>query len=139
MHILNKLSLPRGFSLKVKVCQKRGLGDESKIFLKTDGNIYDESEIWNYINVENSIYGVWQAYLLYKVKHILPFWWHGVYDSRTYIYHSSIKDISLIHSNESGNLDVGVIDIHGHWGFGYIHVDEFTNLEPDVVEYVMGK
>ena len=91
MRYLSHLSLPSGVSLHVKECTDNGLGDESKIYVKTPENKY-ELNIWDYIKVENSIDGVWDAYFLYIVWHLLPLWWHANYNKRTYLFSKEDAD-----------------------------------------------
>lgn len=125
LNVLDKLSLPKGFFLKVEEAQQHRLDNESNIFLEADGDTYDDSEIWDYIHVENSIHGAWQAYLLNRLRHILPLYGHALYDSRTYIYCSSGKDITVpedIYSSYLGEEESK-------------QLANLTNLEPDIVEF----
>lgn len=85
MDLLDKLSLPKEFHLKVEECQREGIGQKSKFLVETDKHTYD-SNIWSYLDVEDSLYGAWQAYLLYKMVYILPLFWHALYEQRTYLY-----------------------------------------------------
>lgn len=85
MRYLDKLSLPKDCILRVDECKAKGMGCRSLLFVETSEGIYD-SKIWDYIKAENTIFGAWQAYLLYKLWHTLPLFWHANYDSRTYLY-----------------------------------------------------
>lgn len=85
MRYLDKLSLPKDYTLLVDECKAEGIGCKSRLLVETSEGIYD-SKIWDYIKAENTIFGAWQAYLLYKLWHTLPLFWHANYDSRTYLY-----------------------------------------------------
>lgn len=100
MRYLTHLSLPGGVSLHVKECTDNGLGDESKLYLKTPESKY-ELNIWDYIKAENSIDGAWDAYFLYIVWHFLPLWWHANYNKRTYLFSKEDADeIQLFYGRE---------------------------------------
>ena len=100
MQYLDHLSLPEGASLQVEECSHEGHGDESKLFVETSEGAYDLN-IWEYIKAENSIDGAWDAYFLYKVRHILPLWWHANYNRRTYMYSKEdAESIVLFHGRE---------------------------------------
>lgn len=150
MRVLHKLSLPKGFSLKVEEATAqlaleyrrkyklpiRGL--ESKIFLEADGNTYDGSEIWNYIHVENSIYGAWNAYLLYRIKHTLPLYWHAAYDGRIYVYDSSVEDMPILRADESVNLEPDVVEVvEGKYYVRCCYWDYDNSLRQEIVEVVI--
>ena len=94
MNRLDKLSLPKGDSLFIEECTQNGMGDHSRIFVKTPEETRDE-DIWNYIKVEDSVEGAWQAFLLHKMWHTLPLFWHANYASRTYLY-SKVDDPDII-------------------------------------------
>ncbi len=100
MRYLTHLSLPGGVSLHVRECTDNGLGDESKLYLKTPESKY-ELNIWDYIKAENSIDGAWDAYFLYIVWHFLPLWWHANYNKRTYLFSKEDADeIQLFYGRE---------------------------------------
>lgn len=100
MRYLSHLSLPGGVSLHVKECTDNGLGDESKLYLKTPESKY-ELNIWDYIKAENSIDGAWDAYFLYIVWHFLPLWWHANYNKRTYLFSKEdVDEIQLFYGRE---------------------------------------
>lgn len=94
MNHLDKLSLPKGDSLFIEECTQNGMGDHSRIFVKTPEGTRNE-DIWNYIKVKDSVEGAWQAFLLHKMWHTLPLFWHANYASRTYLY-SKVDDPYII-------------------------------------------
>ena len=89
--ILHKLSLPEGVNLHVEPCRQQGIGDTSKLFVETSDGAHDYS-IWNYLSVEESVEGAWNAYLLYNLWHVLPLWWHALYDRRYYLFFPEFTD-----------------------------------------------
>lgn len=106
MACLDKLSLPDLSFLCVRRCCNMDIGDRSRLYI-SKGNICDYS-IWDHIVVEDSHMGAWQTYLLYSVWHTLPFFWHGLYDKRSYIY--SENDIARIEfrKNEVPKAAMGI-------------------------------
>ena len=84
LSILDKLSLPDNCKLEIELAKEIGIGDKSKLYIDQDG-IYD-TKIWEYIKVDDSPMGAWQAFLLHSAWRLLPMFWHGGYDRRTYIY-----------------------------------------------------
>ena len=103
---LNNLTLPASTYLNVRRCCNVGIGDRSHLYI-SKGKICDYS-IWDHIAVEDSHMGAWQTYLLYSVWHTLPFFWHGLYDKRSYIY--SENDIARIEfrKNEVPKAAMGI-------------------------------
>ena len=100
MRYLTHLSLPSGVSLHVRECTDNGLGDESKLYVKTPRSKF-KLEIWDYIRAEISIDGAWDAYFLYIVWHFLPLWWHANYNKRTYLFSKEDADeIQLFYGRE---------------------------------------
>ena len=91
MTILHKLSLPEGSSLLVEKCKQQGIGDRSNLFIETPKGTYDYS-IWDYISVEKSAEGAWNAYLLDNLWHVLPMFWHALYDRRYYLFFPEFTD-----------------------------------------------
>ena len=85
LKLLYKLTLPKGATLHVEKCKRKGLGDKSKLFVKTAEGAYDYS-IWDYLSVENSKEGAWNAYILYNLWHVLPMFWHALYARRFYLF-----------------------------------------------------
>lgn len=82
--VLDKIGLPSGMTFGVDECEEKGMGDESRLWVSTKAGEKDD-EIFKYLSVEDSPSGAWQACLLYKLWHSLPFWWHGCYDRRIYL------------------------------------------------------
>lgn len=92
---LDKVKLPNGASLIVEECDNGtgDIGDESKLLIKLPNGETDEN-IFKHLIVEQSPMGAWQAYLLHKLWHVLPLFWHANYDARNYIF--SQEDVNSI-------------------------------------------
>ena len=58
-----------------------------------------EDDFWNYLQVENSQMGAWQAYLLSQMWHYLPLQWHANYSYRDYLYSQSSKGYGYFRRN----------------------------------------
>ena len=93
---LDKVKLPNGASLIVEECDNGtgDIGDESKLLIKLPNGETDEN-IFKHLIVEQSPMGAWQAYLLHKLWHVLPLFWHANYSARNYIF--SKEDVNSIH------------------------------------------
>lgn len=85
LNLLDKSSLPLTMKLDVQECNQQGTGSVSRLFVNTPNNerIF---AIYDHLRFEDSIMGAWQAFLLDRLQHYLPLWWHANYDKRDYIY-----------------------------------------------------
>lgn len=65
--------------------------------------------IWNYIDMPKSRHAAWQLYLLMTAKAVLPYWWHGGYAKRTFIFgDSDLADIPALKDRDlSGVIEKG--------------------------------
>lgn len=83
--LLDKASLPSTMKLDVQECNQQGTGSVSRLFVNTPNNerIFD---IFDHLRFEDSMMGAWQAFLLDRLEHYLPLWWHANYNKRDYIY-----------------------------------------------------
>lgn len=82
---LNNLQISKGEALIIENAKQIGIGDRSRLYITNDSGEKDIN-IFNHINVEDSCNGAWQAYLLNSLWHVLPMFWHGCYDKRTYLF-----------------------------------------------------
>ena len=92
---LDKVKLPNGAKLIVEECDEgtSDIGDKSTLLIKLPNGESDEN-IFKHLIVEQSAMGAWQAYLLHKLWHVLPLFWHANYDARDYIF--SKDDVNSI-------------------------------------------
>lgn len=79
--------------LCVELCKMAGIGDNSKLYVKTEDDNRDY-DVFGHLNFEVSPYGAWVAYLIYEMWHNLPSFWHGNYSFRKYLY--AQEDFSYI-------------------------------------------
>ena len=50
-----------------------------------------KDDFWSYLQVEKSKMGAWQAYLVKRMWHYLPLYWHANYVRQEYVYAQSSK------------------------------------------------
>ena len=99
-------SVPFNNTLKLELRSQMGIGDESKIYIVSYENPRDYN-IFKYLHIECSAFGAWQSYLLHKLWHILPLYWHGLYGKRKYILTTKdLKDIKPIPKEEKQKFNV---------------------------------
>ena len=103
LSILDKLSLPKGCVLEVDMAKQTGIGDKSRLFVKKASSSANY-DYFKDIIVEDSSDGAWQAYLLYSLWHVLPTFWHGGYDTRTYLF--SKQDLKDLRTFEKEDQEV---------------------------------
>lgn len=118
---LNGLKLRSGWTLKVDLCKQTDIGDDSRLMV-TKG-IFKDFRIWDHIDVKDTPMAAWQVYLLYSLWHILPHFWHGGYNRRSYIFTG--KDISSIKfiRSEYRNQLISILS------------EKFDNLTSEIARY----
>ncbi len=93
--ILDKVRMADGYSLKVLAATDSGLGDVSRLVAVPDGLKVEPARInmvneWfdfeNYVVVEPSEMGVFQAQLLKFASSWMPVFWHGGYEKRIFAF-----------------------------------------------------
>lgn len=89
LDILTSIKNPMNKELSLLKPQKAGLGGKSQILVSNEvmDNIFD------FLAVEDSKMGAWQAVLLNKSIYVLPLWWHANYEKIAFVFEN--KDISL--------------------------------------------
>lgn len=89
LDILTSIKNPMNKELSLLPPKKTGLGGKSQILVSdeaTDNN-------FDFLAVEDSKMGAWQAVLLKKSIYVLPLWWHANYEEIAFVFEN--KDISL--------------------------------------------
>lgn len=82
--IVDAVTVPEGASLMVRECRENSFGDESELYvLDPEGNKHES--IFDFLGIENTPMGAWQAYLLHQLWHSLPLWWHSNTARRVYL------------------------------------------------------
>lgn len=105
--ILDKIHLEDGYSLKIKTASNLGLGDVSELVVVPTENGVDPIDMhWdagdnleNLIIVEPTEMGVFQAMLLKISNSWMPFFGHGGYNRRKYIF--SDKNLQSLEGKSS--------------------------------------
>lgn len=145
---LTTLTLPAGAKLFIKECEKDGLGDKSKVVVKTPEGAYD-LQIFDYINVEDSCEGAWEAYMLKNLWHVLPLWWHANYDRRTYIFskddfgniepHHKEQKKMILDAIRQFNCEPIVVKTNGKYYVSCCYWSDFGGLIQETVEIAINK
>ena len=140
LNILNKTTLPSPMKLGLKECACQGSGDISRLFIQLSDDAIT-FEIYNYLVFENSAMGAWQAFLLDRLWHSLPLWWHENYNKRDYIY--SKADVNKLNHFIDRKFDASVLakydlepEIYGENGKYYISCCYWTDFGGLKREYV---
>ena len=142
LNLLNKMSLPSTMKLGVMECARQGgAGDRSNLCVKISDDALTFN-IYKYLEFENSAMGAWQAFLIERLWHSLPLWWHENYNKRDYIY--SKEDINKITHFVDKHFDASVLanydlapEIYGENGMYYIsccYWTDFGGLKREFVE-----
>ena len=122
MEVLDSITIPEDKALQCYHIdiKHHSLGDNSFLYVsdhaEPDGHTKSSSieDTWRNISVEPSAMGMWQTYLLMTTIHVMPYYWHGGYNKRLFIF--SPADLKKIPSYKE--LD-------------FSHIDE-TKLHPEV-------
>ena len=140
LNLLDKASLPSTMTLAVKECIRQGTGDRSRLCIKRADDAFTFN-IYGYLEFENTAMGAWQAFLIDRLWHSLPLWWHDNYNKRDYIY--SKEDINKITHFVERNFDASVLanydlapEIYGENGRYYISCCYWTDFGGLKREYV---
>ena len=83
LNILGACKIEEGYRLSLKLPNQEYSGDVCRLYAYCEGITNDN--IFDKIYFDCSEMGAWNAYLLRNAHTILPAWWHGGYDIRTYI------------------------------------------------------
>lgn len=118
---LRNLTLQSGWNLDVEICKESGLGDDSRL-MATNGDVKDPN-IWEYIEVKESPIAAWEVYLLHSLWHVLPHFWHGGYNRRSYIFSKEdVYKISFMISEDRDKLISIILN----------YIDDLT---PEIAKY----
>jgi hypothetical protein len=95
LEILDRITISEGKTLRchlVKGYIHDSIGDNSYLYVndcetpEAEARISFIDDTWKNICVEPGAMGIWQVYLLMTAIHVMPFWWHGGYDRRFFIF-----------------------------------------------------
>ncbi len=111
---LNEINVADGYTLNVSLCKTpqddedfNGIGSDSYLYV-ADKDGKQEWDIFKFIKVTNSVKGAWQAFVLHELWHILPHYWHGLYNYRQFIFDK--QDFQNVHSFGQGRFWIMPID-----------------------------
>ena len=122
LEILDKISLSEGKALKCYLASMSddGLGSISHLYVSDIDEPAEAAkpvlinEIWKNIIIDPCGMALWQSYLLMTTIHVMPYWWHGGYNKRTFVLSpedlksiKALNDIDLSHLSE-GDLQPNV-------------------------------
>ena len=140
LNLLDKASLPSTMTLGVKECIRQGAADRSRLCVKRADDAFTFN-INEYLEFENTAMGAWQAFLIDRLWHSLPLWWHDNYNKRDYIY--SKEDVNKITHFVDRDFDASVLEkydltpeIYGENGRYYISCCYWTDFGGLKREYV---
>ena len=87
---LSEINVADGYTLNVSLCKTP---QDGEYFIGSDSYLYvadkegkQEMDIFKFLKVTNSVKGAWQAFVLHELWHILPHYWHGIYNYRTFVF-----------------------------------------------------
>ena len=104
---LDKITPPDGAQLFVQGRIATGQDERCKLLLRLpDGRISDQ--IFDFLMIEPSSMGAWQASLLHTLWHYLPLFGHGIYNARTAIFCED--DVRRIRMDNGEGIDAFAIN-----------------------------
>ena len=111
--VLGDIRISDGCSLKFKICEEPYgdvMGDSSFLYvLNKDGE--KDKDIFQYIEVSNTYRAAWQVFILYKLWHLLPMFWHGNYERRTMVFTSSDLSEEITLLNKASDMRNVTLDV----------------------------
>ena len=117
---LNEITTEDRYSLKIGLCKQPQegeyfIGDDSYLYVE-DKNGNKDRDIFTHLNTTETQLGVWQIFILHKLWHILPHFWHGGYNYRTFVFDKQDlqKVVEFVNEDEMSfdvSLDVSMYDV----------------------------
>lgn len=138
MNVLDKLSIPRGYRLTLEEQLYEDFGQFYFYIITPDGS--KDGDIWNYIEVEESCMGAWQAYLLNTLWHVLPLYDHSNYCRRQFVFlDQDIEAINMQNKNpieELQGLNIGlrVLQYESHYYISCCYWSDYHGMTRELVE-----
>lgn len=84
LEVLTEVKNPDNVKLRLSELDRTQLGDVTCLFVNDHHR--NKSDIFDYLKVEDSEMGAWQAFLLHNISSILPTWWHANTMSIQYVF-----------------------------------------------------
>lgn len=140
LSVLAAVHNPEGKKLHLSKLNKNQLGDITHLYIKKyDGN---QTDIFDYLKVEDSEMGAWQAFLLHNISSILPTWWHAHTTAIKYIL--SYKEINkpeildaLI--NYPKSLSPNIVKYEDHYIITYCYWNDWSGLNRKKVRVLISE
>ena len=126
-YTLNCLSLEEGFTLKLRLPKQTDKGNTLTLYVIKEeqgekpvieiipalATLEGNNPPLPYIKVKRNTMGIWQAFLMYVSRTMLPTFWHGDYIRRTYIFgHKDLEQINAIYNKRRDNDSLyGIKDV----------------------------
>lgn len=138
MEVLDKIAIPNDFHLSLEKRFSESFGQYYFYITSPDGS--RSSNIFDYIVVEDSRMGAWQAYLLYTLWHILPLNDHSNYSHRDFIFIDQDKSSIYIEGKnpvdelEDLNTDLRVLQFESHYYISTCYWSRYHGLSRELVE-----
>ena len=135
---LDKISIPKGFQLSLEKQFSESFGQYYFYITAPDGT--KSQNIFDFIEVEDSRMGAWQAYLLYTLWHILPLNDHSNSCARQFIFlDQDVESIKMVDKNpveelEDINTDLKVLQYESHYFISCCYWSRFKGLIRELVE-----
>ena len=147
---LNEITTDDRHSLKISLCKvpQKGeyfIGSDSYLYVE-DKNGNEDRSIFNHLNTTETYLGVWQIFILHKLWHILPHFWHGCYYYRTFVFdiQDLQKEVKAVNENLTTfnvSLDVSMYDVapkitrnDNIYYVSYCYWNDWEGLVREVVE-----
>lgn len=113
LEVLDKIRIPEDKALRCHLVDRfhHCIGDNSFLYVNDIDALQDENrhsyleQTWENIIVEPSDMGMWQTYLLMSTIHVMPYYWHGGYYKRVFIFSpSDLKRISELKGKDLSHI-----------------------------------
>lgn len=138
LRVLDKIKVQEGHQLILERQVSESFGQYYLYIISPDGA--KKSNIFDYINVEESVMGAWQSYLLYTLWHVLPLYDHSCYSARKFIFlNQDIESISIDGKDpyvELGGLDtqVKIVSHESQYYISCCYWNRFRGLSRELME-----
>jgi hypothetical protein len=138
LSILKNISLSPEYNLDYTHFISESFGQYDVVVADSNGN--KDKNIFDYLTVEKTKMGAWQAYLLFSLWHTLPLNDHSNYSSRKFIF--STKDITSLYIKEDNkrskcfksNIDLKVVGLRDFFYISCCYWCPFSGLNRIICE-----
>lgn len=93
---LTDLELEQDSYLTLNLPEEKGIGDNSQIIVANRSG-EERLDVVKHLRVKQTPMAAWQLYLLSRIETVLPYFWHGGYERRVFVFKASdIDDIAQL-------------------------------------------